>query len=272
MAVLALAVSVAAGCSAPDGGGRDYNPAHQPGYVLPDDQAPGVPGPAPTWPGSGNGLGLPGIGQADPSEPDRIVRGGEVTAGKPASFALVNGADVVRVSVGDLGTDLFEVSTPAESKVVPKVDVDGSSVVAGLRDTGLGGPAVVTVVLSDDVRWGVRLAGGASDQAVDLTGGPGGDVDFAAGTSRAEVSLPAATGTQRVTLGGGASQLLVHLTGDAPVRVATKNGAGDVTIDGQNRTGVAGGTVFVAPGWDTASNRFDVDATSGVSSLTVARG
>jgi hypothetical protein len=187
-------------------------------------------------------------------------------------FALVNAADVVRVEVGDLGTALVQVSTPADSKVVPKVDVDGSSVVAGLRDTGRDGPALVTVVLSDDVRWGVRLAGGASDQAVDLTGGSGGDVDFTAGTSRAEVTLPAAHGTQRVTLGGGASRLLVHLTGNAPVRVVAGSGAGEVTVDGQTRFGVPGGSVFVAPGWDTATDRFDIDATSGVSSLTVARG
>lgn len=268
---MAVALGLLAGCSVADGGGRDYNPDHQPGYLVPDSELPGSPGPAPTWPGGGTGLGLPGIGQAGPSEPDHEVRGGAVGAGKPAKFALVNGASVVRVEIGDLGTDLFKISTPADSKVVPKVKVDGSSVVAELRDTGRQGPALVTVVLSDDVRWGVRLAGGASDETVDLTGGAGGDVDFVAGTSRAEVMLPAARGTQRVTVGGGASLLLVHLTGNAPVRVATGHGAGDVTVDGQTRSGVSDGSVIVAPGWDTAADRFEVDATSGVSSLTVAR-
>ncbi|MFB9357602.1 hypothetical protein [Actinoplanes nipponensis] len=267
-----VTVGLLAGCSAADDGGRDYNPAHQPRYVVPE-VSPGGPGPTPTWPGSGTGLGLPGIGQAAPSEPDHVVRGGNVAAagGKPAAFSLVHSADVVRVRVGDLGTDLFEVSTPAGSKVVPKVDVNGATVVAGLRDTGLTGPALITVVLSDDVRWTVRLAGGASDQGVDLRGGPGGDVDFSAGTSRAEVSLPAGRGTQRVALGGGASRLLVNLTGSAPVRVATKSGAGEVTVDGQTRTGVAGGSVYTPPGWETATDRFDIDATSGVSSVTVAR-
>jgi hypothetical protein len=228
----------------------------------------------PTWPGSGTGLGLPGVGQAAPSEPDHVVRGGEVSAapGKPVAFSLAGSADVVRVSVGDLGTALFEVATPAESKVVPKVDVNGSTVVAGLRGTGRTGPALVTIVLSDDVRWAVRLAGGAGDQTVDLRGGPGGDVDFSAGTSRAEVSLPAADGTQRVVLGGGAGQLLVTLGGTAPVRLATRNGAGDITVDGQTRSGVPGGSVYTGPGWDTATDRFDIDATSGVSSVTVARG
>lgn len=245
---LAAALALLAGCTAADGGGRDYNPAHQPGYDL-----PGEPG--------------------EPGAPERVVRGGaaSATGGEPASFSLVDAADVVRITVGDLGPDLFEVSTPAESNVVPRVDVDGSTVVAGLRDAGGSGAGQVTVILSDDVRWRVRLAGGASNQIVDLTGGPGGDVDFAAGTSRAEVSLPAVNGTQRVVLGGGASQLRVNLTGTAPVRVAARAGAGAVTVDGQTRSGVPGGAVFTAPGWETAAARFDIDATSGVSTVTVAR-
>ena len=250
VSALAVAVGLLAGCSAADGGGRDYNPAHQPRYVVPD----------PTQP--------------RPGDSSHVVRGGTVSGGtdQPASFGLVSGADVVRVTVGDLGTDLFEVSTPAESKVVPKADVSGTNVVLGLRESGRGGPAVVSVVLSDDVRWGVRLSGGASDQAVDLRGGPGGDVDFSAGTSRAEVSLPAATGTQRVVLAGGASQLAVTLTGGAPVRVAARGGAGAVTVEGQTKSGVPRGTVYTAPDWDAATDRFDIDATSGVSTITVARG
>lgn len=266
---LVVALGLLAGCSAADGDGRDYNPAHQPRYSAPDTDASQ---PTETWPGGGNGLGLPGVGQAEPSKPDHVVRGGAVASanGKLATFSLVNGSDVVRVSVDDLGTDLFLVSTPGDAKVVPQVNANGPTVVAGLRDVGGEGPALVTVVLNKNVRWTVRLAGGASDQSVDLTGGVGGDVDFAAGTTRAEASLPAASGTQRVVLGGGASLLVVNLAGRAPVRVATKNGAGKVTVDGETRSGVAGGAVFAAPGWDTAADRFDIDAISGVSAVTVA--
>jgi hypothetical protein len=265
---LVVAVGLLAGCSLADDGGRDYNPAHQPNYALPGDG----PTPHPTWPGSGTGLGLPGIGQAEPSEPDHVIRGGAVHAGQPGAFDLVSGSDVVRVSVGDLGPDLFEISTAAESKVVPSVEVKDSTVVASLKGTGLSGPALVTVVLSDDVRWQVRLSGGSSDEAVDLNGGLGGDVDLSGGTSRAQVALPAATGTQRIAVGGGAGLVDVRLGGSAPVRVAVKDGAGDVSIDGQVNQGVAGGSLFTPPGWDTATDRFDIDATSGVSSLTVTHG
>jgi hypothetical protein len=187
------------------------------------------------------------------------------------TFELVNGADVVRVRVGDLGSDRFEVSTPDGAKVAPAVDVDGHEVVAGLRGTGRGGPAVVDVVLSSSVRWSVILAGGANDEAVDLTGGPGGDVNFSSGTSRASVALPAGQGTQRVVLGGGAAQFDVRLYGGDPVRVAANGGASVVTVDGITHSGVAGGSVWTPDGWASAANRYDVDATSGVSTLTVSR-
>ena len=44
-----------------------------------------------------------------------------------------------------------------------------------------------------------------------------------------------------------------------------------VLVDDQNLTGVAGGTVLTPPGWATATSRFDIDATSGFSRLTVRR-
>ena len=34
---------------------------------------------------------------------------------------------------------------------------------------------------------------------------------------------------------------------------------------------LAGGTVLTPPGWATATSRFDIDATSGFSRLTVSR-
>lgn len=237
---LLLSVSLVAACDWTGGDGRDRNPENRPGYVL---------------------------GEHHDGYPHSVRGDGDVS-----SFQLVSGADVVRVRLGDLGGDLYEFSTPDDSKVAPTAAIEGIDLVAGLRNTGRSGPALLTVVLSDDVRWKVRLAGGAKDESVDLTGGPGGDVDFSAGTERATVVLPAAQGTQRVLLGGGANQLAVRLTGQAPVRVFARGGAGSVTIDGTTRTGIAGGSSWVQDGWDGAAARFDVDATSGVASINVERG
>jgi len=241
MGALIAAVCLLSGCTWGDhDDGRDRDPANQPGYARPTSTA--------------------AVSQHD-------VRG----AGTATTFQLVSGADIVRVSVADIGADLYRISTPDNAKVAPTVSVDHGTVIAALRDTGLHGPAVVTTVLSAHVRWQVRLTGGAQDETVDLTGGPGGNVDFGAGTSRAEAALPAAAGTQRVSMTGGAGQFLVRLGGNAPVRVAATGGAGSVTVDGTTRTGVPGGSVWTPDNWASTADRYDVDATAGVSSLTIQR-
>jgi hypothetical protein len=245
-ALLAAVACAACSWSGPDDG-RDRNPANRPGYYYGQNE-----------PDTQHHVGQPHV----------ATRSGAGVRGV-ATFELVNGADVVQVVIRDLGSDLVRVVTPPDSKVAPALDLTGSTVVAGLRDTGLGGPAVVTVQLDNDHPWNVRLAGGAADQSVDLTGGRGGNVDLAAGTSRAEVTLPAADGTQRVTIRGGASQVTVRLGGSAPVRVAATGGAGSVTVDGQTHAGVAGGSVWTPDDWAMASRRYDVEASSGVGTMTV---
>jgi hypothetical protein len=70
---------------------------------------------------------------------------------------------------------------------------------------------------------------------------------------------------------GGAGQFVVRLGGNAPVRVAAGGGAGEVVVDGQQHLGVSGGSVWTPDGWADAQTRYDVDATAGVSTLTVER-
>ncbi|GAA2684541.1 MULTISPECIES: hypothetical protein [Actinoplanes] len=208
---------------------------------------------------------------ADHDDAARVVTGGSVGDHDRATFAVISGADVVRVRAADLGGDLYRVSTADDAKVRPSVRLDGDTVYAGLADTGDPGPALVTAELSNAVHWQLRFDGGAKEESADLTGGKLTGVSFVAGTSLADVTLPAAQGTIPVTLGGGASQVSVHLTGDAPVRVRVGGGAATVTIDGVRRSGIAGGTDFTPSGWGTATDRYDIDLTSGVSTLTVDR-
>jgi hypothetical protein len=244
---LVMSVCLLGGCTWAGGDGRDRNPDNRPHYVTGQD----------------------GRDHDDErrDHPHRVRGGADATV-----FQLVNGADVVRVRLGDLGGDRYEVSTPDGSRVVPTVAVQGREIVAGVRDSGAAGPAVVDVVLSNSVRWTIRLAGGAADEAVDLSGGPGGDVDFSAGTARAAVTLPPGKGVQRVVLGGGAGSLSVRLGSDAPVRVRAGGGAGSVTIDGQTHSGVSGGSVWAPANWSAVADRYDIDATAGVSTIEVTRG
>lgn len=151
-------------------------------------------------------------------------RAGHVVTGaaddlQEATFVLLDGADVIRVRTADLGEDAYRVSTPRDASVRPAVSRTDDTLMTSLRGTGKDGPAIVEVVLRESVRWHIRLDGGAKEQHLDLSDGRVNGVEFTAGANRIELTLPAPTGTQRVVLGGGASQVVVRLGTDAPVQV-----------------------------------------------------
>ena len=127
------------------------------------------------------------------------------------------------------------------------------------------------VVLNSAVTWSLDLAGGTQRTVADLRGGKVGGIAVTAGSDVLDVSLPKPAGTLPFLLAGGASQFLLSLPGGVPAQVTVGGGASFVSVDDQNLTGVAGGTVLTPPGWATATSRFDIDATSGFSRLTVSR-
>ena len=124
---------------------------------------------------------------------DHVLAGGTAQNRDEATFVMAAGADVVRVRAADLGGNLYRIATPDDAKGVPKVHLDQNTVTATVADAPGSGPAVVTADLSATVRWRIRLEGGAKEEIVDLTNGKATAVEFIAGTSLAEVSLPRRT-------------------------------------------------------------------------------
>ena len=199
------------------------------------------------------------------------------TAGRTsAALKVTAGTPVLEVSVGKLGGTLLRVSTPDDAPVRPVLS--GSRlIVLSLAGAGAApghGPGsgyAVKVVLNSAVTWSLDLAGGTQRTEADLRGGKVGGIAVMAGSDILDVSLPRPAGTLPFLLAGGASQFLLSLPGGVPAQVTVGGGASFVSVDDQNLTGVAGGTVLTPPGWATATSRFDIDATSGFSRLTVSR-
>ena len=201
------------------------------------------------------------------------------TAGRTsAALKITAGTPVLEVSVGKLGGTLLRVSTPDDAPVRPVLS--GSDLIV-LSLTGTvpgqgsaysqGSGYAVKVVLNSAVTWSLDLAGGTQYTEADLRGGKVGGIAVTAGSEVLEVSLPKPAGTLPFLLAGGASQFLLSLPSGVPAQVTVGGGASFVSVDDQNLTGVAGGTVLTPPGWATATSRFDIDATSGFSRLTVSR-
>jgi hypothetical protein len=194
--------------------------------------------------------------------------------GRDTGTLRLAGADTIRVSTGDLGDDLYRVSTPDAAPAVPEVrDTDDAVIVDIVASDGgdPAGPVRVDVVLSSAVTWRIELAGGAGQASFDLVAGGVSEVDIEQGVTRVEVRLGQPAGTLTVQERAGVSDLTVLRPAGVPARAIVGNGAGSVSFDGAERPGVAGGTVFATDGWDAATDRVDIRADGGVSRLVVGQ-
>ena len=127
------------------------------------------------------------------------------------------------------------------------------------------------VVLNSAGTWSLELAGGTERTEADLRGGKVAGVAVTAGSAELDVSLPRPAGTVPLLLAGGVSEFRLGLPGGVPAQLTVGGGASFVSIDDQHLSGVAGGTVLTPPGWAAATARFNIDAISGFSRLTVSR-
>lgn len=208
---------------------------------------------------------------AAPPGPERTVTGplGETTE---AEFQLAAGVTAVVVRAADLGGDLYRASTPDGSGFVPRVAREGDVVKLRLVNVVDNGASdTVTMELNQRVKWRVTLVGGSKSASVDLRSAAVAGVDFTGGVARIELWLPKPQGSVAVRMLGGAEDFAVHTPMGVPVRVVLTRGAASVTVDGVRRTGVVAGTRLVPTGWDTARDRYTIDAVAGLATLAVSR-
>jgi hypothetical protein len=213
----------------------------------------------------GVGLLTPGLTASPTGPPHEVGTGLDADTG---TIDLVSGATTVTVRIADLGADRLRATTPDGAGVAPALDVEGDTVNVHLVQTGQPGPAAVTVLLDPRVRWRVRMSGGAVDQMLDLSGARLAAVDLVAGVTRIDLRLPTPDRAVPVTMAGGATEFTVHVPAGVATGVRIDGGAASSDVDGVRRAGLPGGTVLSTA---TAPDRYDVEATAGVSSLVLDR-
>jgi hypothetical protein len=192
-----------------------------------------------------------------------------------AALKVTAGMPFLDVSMGKLGGTLLRVATPDGAPVRPVLSGSGLIVLALAGASAPHGPAssgyAVKVVLNSAVTWSLDLAGGTEHTEADLRGGRVAGLAVTAGSDVLDVTLPRPAGTLPFLLAGGVSEFRLSLPGGVPAQVRVGGGASFVSIDDQTLTGIAGGTMLTPPGWAAAATRFDIDAISGFSRLTVSR-
>jgi hypothetical protein len=189
-----------------------------------------------------------------------------------ASLDVLTGTTVLTIGTANFGPggSLLTVTTPAGTPVpqLSASDPDGTGNGTLVDLTAPNSPAV-TVTLNAGVSWQIDLDGGASRTDVDLRGGQLSGISFNAGSSLVTLALPRPNGDVPVQMVGGASDFQLSLPAGIPARVTAGGGASEVSLEGQQHTGVAGGSVFTTAGWAPGVTGFDIDATAGVSTITV---
>jgi hypothetical protein len=193
---------------------------------------------------------------------------GDLTA---AGFELASGVTTIVLHSDDIGGALYRISTPVGAGQVPTAVIAGGQVVAQLSSSGVNGPSIVDIELSNAVRWTIHLDGGSTEANVDMRAGGLAALDFGAGVTRIDAYVPAQPDGIAVQMAGGATSFTLHAPDGMPARVTMGGGAGSVTIDGVAHSGIAGGTVFAPDPWPSSGSRLDVDNTAGVSAFTLDR-
>jgi hypothetical protein len=211
-------------------------------------------------------LGLPV--PASSSHTVSLTAGGRTRA----SLDVLSGTTVLTIGTASFapGGPLLTVTTPAGAPVpqLSESDPDGAGN-GTLVDLTAPNAAAVTITLDAGVSWQIDLDGGATRTDVDLRGGQLSDIAFNAGSSLVTLALPRPHAAVPVQMIGGASDFQLSLPAGVPAQVTAGGGASEVSLEGQAHTGVAGGSVFTTAGWAPGASGFDIDATAGVSQITV---
>ena len=186
---------------------------------------------------------------------------------------MVTGTTLLTIRAADLGAagPLLRASTQAGDPppLLRESDADGTSLPGQDPLVTLSAKNASAVTVNAAVSWQLDLAGGTSRTLADLRGGQVSGVSVTAGADAISLALPRTRGRVPVRLGAGASQFLLGLPGGVPVRVTAADGAGEVSPEGQDHSGVAGGSVFTTPGWAPGAAGLDIDALAGAGRITV---
>ncbi|MFI7598968.1 hypothetical protein [Actinoplanes sp. NPDC049681] len=185
-----------------------------------------------------------------------------------ASFELVSAVTRVTVRNEDLGNDLYRMTAPAGSGVLPEPELTQDDVRLQLTPDADGGTGDVEVVLSADVTWTLRFSGAADEQILNLEAGKVAGIDLVGGARRTAIQLPEAAGTVPLKVTGAVDELAMTSPAGNPVRVQVKGGAKTVAAGTRTLRDVPPGSTVTPKDWAT-NDRYDVEAEARVTLLSI---
>lgn len=125
------------------------------------------------------------------------------------------------------------------------------------------------VTLNAAVPWEVEVRGGAARIKADLEGLALDSLALKGGISDLELNLGEPSGVVPVRLSGGASKVSIRRPSGVEARLSVKGSVGKLTFDEQSFDAVAGKIRLQSPGFDAASNRYEIEVSGGASEITL---
>ena len=128
------------------------------------------------------------------------------------------------------------------------------------------------VTLSDRIPWSIQVGGGATNLRLDLRRLQLSKLAVSGGANRLDAQLPSPKATVLIDVSGGASNVTLRAPAQSEWRVAVSGGVSAVTINGSSSGTLGGDFQRQSPGYNSATNRFDITISGGASRVDFRTG
>ena len=198
-----------------------------------------------------------------------------------ATLDLNYDAATVDIQAGSLGDLLYRahVDYPGSDNP-PSINLDRVSGTLEIHESSNFAPFHIfgssrrhlVVTLTDRIPWAIQVGGGATNLRLDLRPLPLSKLQVSGGANRLDAQLPSPKGTVLIDVSGGASNLTLRAPAQSEWRVAVSGGVSAVTINGSTSGTLGGDFQRQSPGYNSATNRFDITISGGASRVDFRTG
>jgi hypothetical protein len=115
----------------------------------------------------------------------------------------------------------------------------------------------------------VEVRGGVYKVEANLSGLKLASLVLTRGLSDVDLTLPEPSGVVPVRLTGGASEVNIRRPAGVEAHLSVKGGASKLTFDEQSFDAVGGKLRLRSPGYDSVSDRYEIEVSGGASKITV---
>jgi hypothetical protein len=213
---------------------------------------------------------------------DRQANSSESLGGLTAATLDLNyNAATVDIQAGSIGDSLYQarVDYPASDnpptisldRVSGTLEIHESSSFVPFRLFGSSRRHLV-VTLTDRIPWAIQVGGGATNLRLDVRRLQLSKLEVSGGANRLDAQLPSAKGTVVIDVSGGASNVTLRAPAQSEWRVTVSGGVSAVTINGSSSGTLGGDFQRQSPGYNSATDRFDITISGGASRVDFRTG